>query len=272
MTQTFLREGSVLKEFNACLPENMDVFKNRPLHARSFFCWKNWTFDKTWTLGFQKGRFSCAFCWIPLIVKIRITSQYFLLHLSSWWHKTLCAFKAFEEIKSILKAGNFFYPGIFGIFARNLVARSGNNLESFTLLDGRGCPTDPAIFPALKKIPRSNSLYTDFVAFKFTVDSVVRFQVNIQFCLEECAPARCDSGEESYGRKRRSTGAVASPFIMGSSVENEGLQTIDDGVDDEYLYPDTPLQKEIIVDGTLVTPLTQEPSESKCLQPCPWRL
>jgi hypothetical protein len=79
--------------------------------------------------------------------------------------------------------------GIFGIFARNLVARSGSKSDSFTLLDERGCPTDPVIFPALEKVaPNSKSLVAPFEAFKFTADSVVRFQVNIQFCLPECLP------------------------------------------------------------------------------------
>jgi hypothetical protein len=81
------------------------------------------------------------------------------------------------------------FPGIFGIFARNLVAKSGSKSDSFELLDSRGCPTDAAIFPAMQKLgPKSKSLVAPFEAFKFTADSVVRFQVNIQFCLPECLP------------------------------------------------------------------------------------
>ena len=81
-----------------------------------------------------------------------------------------------------------FSSGVYGILARNLVARSGDNSDSIVLLDDRGCPADPAIFPSLQPIPNSRSLQGKFEAFKFSEDQVVRFQVNVQFCLEECRP------------------------------------------------------------------------------------
>ncbi|CAG7828367.1 unnamed protein product [Allacma fusca] len=91
----------------------------------------------------------------------------------------------------------------YGIFARNLLAKSGTNEEELELLDTRGCPKDPAIFPHLKKSgDGSKSLKGRFEAFKFTNDAVVRFQVTLEFCRSECSPIRCD-GENSHGRKRR---------------------------------------------------------------------
>lgn len=80
------------------------------------------------------------------------------------------------------------FTGVYGILARNLVAKSGDNANSIILLDERGCPDDPAIFPSLQPLPGSKSLQGKFEAFKFSEDQVVRFQVNVQFCLEECKP------------------------------------------------------------------------------------
>lgn len=48
---------------------------------------------------------------------------------------------------------------VFGIFARELIAKSGNNQnESIMLIDADGCPTDPNIFPTLERIPNSKGL------------------------------------------------------------------------------------------------------------------
>ena len=32
-----------------------------------------------------------------------------------------------------------------------------------------------------------------------------RFQVNVQFCVDECNPVDCGEGIKSYGRKKRDT-------------------------------------------------------------------
>ena len=48
---------------------------------------------------------------------------------------------------------------VFGIFARELMAKSGSNQnESIMLIDSDGCPTDPNIFPVLERIPNSKGL------------------------------------------------------------------------------------------------------------------
>ena len=73
---------------------------------------------------------------------------------------------------------------VFGIFARDLIAKSGKTDESIVLIDSHGCPTDVNIFPELEQVPGSKALQGKFDAFKFADDVVVRFQVNVQFCLQ----------------------------------------------------------------------------------------
>ena len=81
------------------------------------------------------------------------------------------------------------FQGAYGIFARDLIAKSGTNEDEIALLDSKGCPEDPAIFPHLKKVSEnSRSLKARFEAFKFTNDAVVRFQVFLEFCRSECPP------------------------------------------------------------------------------------
>ena len=65
------------------------------------------------------------------------------------------------------------------------------------------CSTDPRVFPVFDKVPGSKSLQSRFQAFKFAEDPIVRFQVNVHFCLEECNPVICPGGTQSYGKRRR---------------------------------------------------------------------
>lgn len=79
-----------------------------------------------------------------------------------------------------------------GIFARDLVATSGRNDDSIALLDSYGCSIDRSIFPSLRKISHGKALMGKFEAFKFADDTVVRFQVTVQFCLHECPLPTCN--------------------------------------------------------------------------------
>ncbi|XP_069974674.1 uncharacterized protein [Penaeus vannamei] len=149
---------------------------------------------------------------------------------------------------------------VYGILARNLVAKSGDNANSIILLDERGCPDDPAIFPSLQPLPGSKSLQGKFEAFKFSEDQVVRFQVNVQFCLEECKPAQCGN-ILSYGRRRRSVGEGGIVTLGGEYSLIGGEIQLEDDHDDppeddhDTIYHEMPLQKEIIVDSETVKPL-----------------
>ncbi|KAK4308028.1 hypothetical protein Pmani_020258 [Petrolisthes manimaculis] len=168
---------------------------------------------------------------------------------------------------------------VYGILARNLVAKSGDNSDSIVLLDERGCPADPSIFPSLQPLPGTNkSLQGKFEAFKFSEDQVVRFQVNVQFCLEECRPARCGP-IVSYGKRRRrrrslKKGHQSSLVTLGGELtlvggqvtfrneddeEEEEEKEEDDEeveeIDPDSVYHEMPLQKEIIVDSSTIKPL-----------------
>ncbi|MPC37733.1 hypothetical protein E2C01_031223 [Portunus trituberculatus] len=152
--------------------------------------------------------------------------------------------------------------GVYGILARNLVARSGDNSDSIVLLDERGCPADPAIFPSLQPIPNSRSLQGKFEAFKFSEDQVVRFQVNVQFCLEECRPAQCGN-IVSYGKRRRRSltegGLVTlggELTLVGGEVTLRDVEVLDnEDEEDDHVYHEMPLQKEILVESSSVKPL-----------------
>jgi len=148
---------------------------------------------------------------------------------------------------------------IFGIFAKSLKAISGIEDDEIDLLDDKGCPTDPIIFPGLQKIPGSRDLQGSFEAFKFSDTSVVRFQVNVQFCVDECNPVVCTNGIRSYGRKRRSPDSLISQTLtvdLPPKTVPEAFASrlvYDDYLGQEVLYSDTPLSKEIYVEsGTKV--------------------
>ncbi|XP_074598683.1 uncharacterized protein LOC141853293 isoform X2 [Brevipalpus obovatus] len=107
---------------------------------------------------------------------------------------------------------------VFDLFARDLVARSGNNDEAITLIDGNGCPTDTAIFPSLERVAGSKSIQGKFDAFKFSDDEVVRFQVNVHFCLQKCAPPSCQGfGTDELSGPQESTSGSTPNFIASST-------------------------------------------------------
>ena len=139
---------------------------------------------------------------------------------------------------------------IYGIFAKNLRAISPADSDEIELLDGRGCPTDPVIFPGLEKVPGSEDLQGSFEAFKFSDTSVVKFQVNVAFCVGGCNPVSCENGIQSYGRRRRD--APSSALITSRSL------VYDQNLGQEVLLSNTPLSAEIYVEtGTKVDPLKE---------------
>ena len=139
---------------------------------------------------------------------------------------------------------------IFGIFARNLKAISGDNEDEIELLDSRGCPTDPIIFPGLQLLPNKRDLQGSFEAFKFSDTSIVRFQVNVQFCVEQCNPVQCGEGLESFGRRRREADATTGSPITTKVPEPYASRLVfDRNLGQEVISGDSQLSKEIIVDS-----------------------
>ncbi|CAM1309145.1 Uncharacterised protein g5055 [Pycnogonum litorale] len=100
---------------------------------------------------------------------------------------------------------------VFGIFGSGLVARSGDNEDYIPLIDEKGCPIEPSVFPALYTKGIKRTLIAPFQAFKFASDSVVKFDLTVSFCLDKCPPVDCgpnnssDEKIKSFGRRKRST-------------------------------------------------------------------
>ena len=144
---------------------------------------------------------------------------------------------------------------IYGIFAKNLRAISPADSDEIELLDSRGCPTDPVIFPGLEKVPGSEDLQGSFEAFKFSDTSVVKFQVNVAFCVGGCNPVNCGDGLVSYGRRRREA-EPAESRVMRRDTEARLQYSAELG--QEVLVSSTPLSKEIFVEtGTKVDTLQE---------------
>ncbi|XP_070170904.1 uncharacterized protein [Polyergus mexicanus] len=130
--------------------------------------------------------------------------------------------------------------GPYDIIAGHLVASSASGDSSYLLLDESGCPTDPTTFPALLKDPMDNrSLISTFTAFKFPDSQIVRFNVIVRFCLEECEPTTCRGGQISYGRKRRS---IEQPLIAEVTEIFRNLTPAE-----------LPLQLSIVVQSPVIT-------------------
>ncbi|KAG8181557.1 hypothetical protein JTE90_017308 [Oedothorax gibbosus] len=139
-----------------------------------------------------------------------------------------------SEISGTTRVGDQLYfrieideDSVFGIFARNMTAKNGRGDVQIDLIDENGCAVNPRIFPSFQKIPNSKSLQSRFQAFKFSEDPVVRFQVNVHFCLEECSSFPCGD-QSSYGRRRRRE------------------------AEEENIVPDYPLVMAIVVEGSQI--------------------
>uniref|UniRef100_T1KJV3 ZP domain-containing protein n=1 Tax=Tetranychus urticae TaxID=32264 RepID=T1KJV3_TETUR len=147
---------------------------------------------------------------------------------------------------------------VFDIFARELIARSGNAEEAITLIDSNGCPTDTAIFPNMERVPGSKSLQGKFDAFKFADDEIVRFQVNVHFCLQKCPQPTCydaSSSEDVVSPENNadqppsySTRARRRRETVDRYNNNESRKGIN-SKDDSAPLPDYPLHRELKVQG-----------------------
>ncbi|GAB6022223.1 hypothetical protein CHUAL_006357 [Chamberlinius hualienensis] len=120
---------------------------------------------------------------------------------------------------------------IFNLAPKGLIASSGRSSEHLELLDENGCPIDNGVFKGLFASSHSKTLQGEFRAFKFSDDVIVRFHMNVQFCVNNCPIINCNELNGGGRRNKRSEWPIGS---------QEGLK-------DPFL----PLQKEIIVDGSI---------------------
>lgn len=103
---------------------------------------------------------------------------------------------------------------VYDMMARSVLARSGTTNESIMLVDKDGCPADFRIFPSLRKLNR-RTIVGKFDAFKFSSDVVVRFQVDVQFCLNQCPSIDCDQSL-LLNSQAPDLGNSPEPYSMGS--------------------------------------------------------
>ena len=114
---------------------------------------------------------------------------------------------------------------VYDMVARSVLARSGTTDESIVLIDHEGCPADYRIFPPLKKINK-RTIIGRFDAFKFSSDVVVRFQVDVQFCLNSCPAPNCPAGNQLEGQllQAMSSGQQQSAADQQASSPNADPQ------------------------------------------------
>ncbi|XP_023344815.1 uncharacterized protein LOC111714044 isoform X2 [Eurytemora carolleeae] len=95
------------------------------------------------------------------------------------------------------------------IFATNVIAKDPYSDRIVELIDSRGCPIDPYVFPALGLSRAADGLETSFNAFKIPESNFLVFEATVRSCRSGCRPAVCDGPSDfagrdnSFGRRRR---------------------------------------------------------------------
>ncbi|XP_076363711.1 uncharacterized protein LOC143253545 [Tachypleus tridentatus] len=93
---------------------------------------------------------------------------------------------------------------LFGIFITDLVAYSSTETSHITLLDRKGCITEPTVLSQEPNISSPKEVRNKFEAFKFPKDPIVKFRATVHFCLDQCEPANClPDNRLTYRRKKR---------------------------------------------------------------------
>ncbi|XP_055331537.1 uncharacterized protein LOC129583667 [Paramacrobiotus metropolitanus] len=103
----------------------------------------------------------------------------------------------------------------YGIFARNCRAQGENPSEFLDLINDKGCPLHPEVFPQLQR--NGSALETQFLAFRFRKSFQVFYQCTIDYCVDACPPADC-TGIKSFGRRKKRESATEIP--SADSVKN----------------------------------------------------
>lgn len=117
-------------------------------------------------------------------IKLRITDKY---------GQDITGAKLGDELQLRIEAET---ESVYDMVARSVLAKSGQTDESIVLIDRDGCPADYRILPPLRKLNK-RVIIGKFDAFKFSSDVVVRFQVDVQFCLNVCPPTNCNHQHNS---------------------------------------------------------------------------
>lgn len=118
----------------------------------------------------------------------------------------------------------------YAIFARNCVAMAKDAQSTFQIIDERGCPVDPAIFPRFTS--SRNVLQSTYEAFRFTESYGVIFQCNVKYCLGECPPVDCEYNKrtfQSWGRRRRSVTKTGGQLDPDSTTLSREIIVLDFG-------------------------------------------
>lgn len=87
----------------------------------------------------------------------------------------------------------------YEIFVRELIALDGVDASEILLIDGDGCPTDPAIMGPITTVDTGRGpggpvkvLEAPFDAFKFPTSDIVQFKALVTPCLPKCEPINCN--------------------------------------------------------------------------------
>lgn len=85
----------------------------------------------------------------------------------------------------------------YEIFVRELIALDGVDTSEILLIDGDGCPTDPAIMGPISAVDTGAGgtvkiLEAPFDAFKFPTSDIVQFKALVTPCLPKCEPINCN--------------------------------------------------------------------------------
>ncbi|CAG0891237.1 unnamed protein product [Darwinula stevensoni] len=133
------------------------------------------------------------------------------------------------------------------IFATNVIARDPHSGRSILLIDERGCPVEPHIFPPLQRVAEG-VLEGYFEAFSIPDAMFMVFEATVRPCRDGCPPAPCNMyGREipSWGKRRKRRDATTDPSDDdeegdkeetedAENKDEEGHQDYFDEYDDKY--------------------------------------
>ncbi|XP_025832148.1 uncharacterized protein LOC108738303 [Agrilus planipennis] len=146
------------------------------------------------------------------------------------------------------------YNYVTDIFATNVVARDPYSGRSVQLIDRRGCPVDPYVFPELDRGRSGDTLEARFHAFKIPESNFLVFEATVHTCVDGCKPAFCETGrgreEPSFGKRRKrsinetnvlriddNTTAIthlSDPTQLNATSKNDAVNNNNDS-DEEYV-------------------------------------